>query len=101
LPPPLFQDTYDSGGHRIITIYPDTSGMPIPIGARIYYTTTGVDPGIKSTEDPVTGTLYNGTPVQVKPDKNGFFEVTARLYPPTNDKAHFDTSDIGDLDIDT
>jgi hypothetical protein len=74
--------------------------MPIPTGARIYYTTNGTDPGIKSTEDPVSGTLYTaGHPISVA-SKVDFLEVIARLYPPMADKIHFDTSDMSDLDLD-
>ncbi|MCE9520305.1 MAG: hypothetical protein K8R87_12230 [Verrucomicrobia bacterium] len=100
LPPPLFTQSTDSAGKSWITINADTSKMPIPAGTRIYYTLNGTDPGIKSTEDPVTGTLFNPSkPIAVPTTAGTYLEITARLYPPLADKIHFDTSDIGDFDV--
>lgn len=99
--PPLFEDTYDSAGNHIIKIKPDESKFPAPPGYRIYYTINGTDPGVNSNEDQVTGSTYDptkGVPVPTStPDMS--FEVIARVYPPSADKAHWDTSDPDHLDI--
>ncbi len=99
--PPLYTDTYDSAGKHIVQINPDNSKFPAPVGYRIYYNTNGVDPGVNSSEDKVTGTLYNpATGIAVPASTTtGSFEVTARVYPPSADKAHWDTSDPNDFDI--
>ncbi|MCE9520306.1 MAG: hypothetical protein K8R87_12235 [Verrucomicrobia bacterium] len=100
LPPPIFTMTTDAAGKQWVAISGDSSKMPIPAGARIYYTLTGADPGNKSTEDPVTGTLYvAGKPIAMPTTAGTYLEITARMYPPTSDKIHFDTSDIGDYDV--
>ena len=101
LPAPILADTFNSAGKRVITITPDESKFPMPAGYRIYYTTNGTDPGVKSTEDPVSGTLYDPTKAVLVPATNSAmaFEVIARVYPPTADKAHWDTSDAEHIDI--
>ena len=71
------------------TISLDPSYGDLPVGARIYYTTNGTDPGDVGGE-PVTGTLYTG-PFAV--DLTGSVElgsctnavtVVARVYGPSN-----------------
>lgn len=101
LPPPIMADTFNSAGKHIITITPDTSKFPMPPGVRIYYTINGVDPGVKSTEDPISGTLYDPTKAVAVPSSTPdmSFEVIARVYPPTADKTHWDTSNPEHIDI--
>lgn len=52
-----------------------------PVGARIFYTTDGNDPGDNGGGGPATGTLYAG---QFYPGAgtNGVLTITARLYGP-------------------
>lgn len=101
LPPPLFSMTTDSAGKKWVTIYADSSKMPIPAGTRIYYTLDGKDPGVSSNDDPIgkgPKLFKAGSPIAM-PTSGNYMEITARLYPPMSGKIHFDTSDMGDYDI--
>jgi len=55
------------------------SGQTYPTGARIVYTTNGVDPG--SGSDPTTGTVYTGSFLPGS-GTNGVLTVYARVYGP-------------------
>ncbi len=49
----------------------------MPVGARVYYTTDGSDPGLGADNGPAAGTLYTG-PFELEDDAM----ITARVYPP-------------------
>lgn len=82
LPPPLVTvNTYDGE----VELEVDKSGGQMPLGARIYFTQDGSDPGVAGDGEPVTGSLYAGTPV-----KPAFSTtVTARTYAPVAYKDWF------------
>lgn len=72
------------GGYRSADI-PVTIAMPsgdLPVGARIYYTVDGSDPGIGSTGGPTssTATLYSGS---FQPGSATVVTVSARVYGPS------------------
>jgi choice-of-anchor A domain-containing protein len=84
----------------LVTISTDPSYGDMPVGARIYYTTDGTDPG-ESGGEPVTGTLYTG-PFAV--DVSGAapvgecasgVTVRARVYAPSGCAHWFDASGAG------
>jgi len=57
-------------------------GVAYPVGARIYYTTDGTDPGNVNGEH-VTGTLYTGS-FNSGAGTNGVVVITARVYGPSS-----------------
>ncbi len=44
----------------VVVISKVVDGGEMPVGARIYYTTDGTDPGDDGRGNPTTGTLYTG-----------------------------------------
>ncbi|MGI9239292.1 MAG: choice-of-anchor K domain-containing protein [Verrucomicrobiales bacterium] len=58
----------------------------MPVGARIYYTTDGSDPGDDGTGNPVQGTLYTGPfdPLVDADEDAGEALIVARIYPPVD-----------------
>ncbi len=72
------------------TLTLDTARFAYPMGTRIYYTITGVDPGNNAGE-PVSGTLYTG-PFLLAGAYQSVVSVTARAYPPVAWKPWFTTS---------
>ncbi len=67
----------------------DTDRADMPLGARIYYTTDGSDPGVDERGEPVGGTLYQGG---FKLRDGG--EVNARVYPPLPYRDWFVASEL-------
>jgi len=63
-----------------ITLKHDPANSTIPLGARIYYMDDGSDPGIASDGEPVTGTLYGGSPIS----PSATATVVARTYAPVS-----------------
>ena len=66
----------------------------MPVGARVYYTTDGTDPGDDGTGNPITGTLYTGPfdPLLGRDIYDGEVIIIARVYPPEDHLQWFDSS---------
>ena len=56
----------------------DPSTDVVPLGARIYYTQDGSDPGVAGNGEPLAGTLFNGVPFSPSTSVT----VTGRTYAP-------------------
>lgn len=69
-----------SASERDITMSLDSSFSDMPVGARIYYTTDGTDPGNNGGQ-PIVGKLYEGT-FELKGTAGSTINITARVYPP-------------------
>ena len=76
-----------------ITKYVDFGDMPV--GARIYYTTDGTDPGDDGNGNPESGTLYTGPfdPLLGRGVYDGEAVIIARVYPPVEYAHWFNVSD--------
>ena len=84
LQPPgiTFVDDPERGDTVELTKYVDFGDMPI--GARIYYTTDGTDPGYDADGNPQSGTLYTGPfdPLLGEGEFVGEAMIVARVYAP-------------------
>jgi type II secretory pathway pseudopilin PulG len=95
LPTPIasYNDTDTSRGDTI-ELEKIVDGGDMPVGARIYYTTDGSDPGDDGSGNPLTGTLYTGS---FDPLVGEAFEteatIVARVYPPASYTGWFNVSD--------
>ena len=98
LPRPVIRYN-DSDTSRGDTVEIDkvVDGGDMPVGARIYYTTDGTDPGDDGHGNPESGTLYTG-PFDPLLDQGLETEaqIVARVYPPEEYRAWFDISELGD-----
>ncbi len=74
----------DSARGDTVELSVDCDGGDMPVGARIYYTTDGTDPGDDGTGNPVQGTLYTGAfdPLVDADEYEGEALIVARVYPP-------------------
>lgn len=75
LRPPLI-----SVSDKTITLALDTQYADIPVGARIFYTLDGSDPG-NNNGLPIGGKEYTG-PFDLAGTSGGVTKITARVYPP-------------------
>ncbi|MCP3975779.1 MAG: hypothetical protein GY720_14940, partial [bacterium] len=93
LPVISYNDTDTSRGDTV-EISKALDGGDMPIGARIYYTTDGTDPGDDDNGGPVSGTLYTG-PFDPLLDNELATDATivARVYPPEAHAAWFNVSE--------
>ncbi|MEZ5327204.1 MAG: chitobiase/beta-hexosaminidase C-terminal domain-containing protein, partial [Verrucomicrobiales bacterium] len=91
LPPPLYKFDDISGE---VTLALDVDSGKIPVGATIYYSTDGTDPGIGTDNQPASGTLYSAP---FHPSSN--ITVKARVYPPVANNQFFIVSDLLDEDV--
>jgi len=84
LPEPVITFAGDPQRGETVTIdkYVDFGNMPI--GARVYYTTDGTDPGDDGNGNPTSGTLYTGPfdPLLGAGEYDGEAIIIARVYPP-------------------
>lgn len=71
-----------SADERDITMALDTSFSDMPVGARIYYTTDGTDPGNNGGQ-PIVGKLYGGI-FELEGTAGSTVNITARVYPPVD-----------------
>ena len=76
----------------VATINLDTNFGDMPVGARVFYTLDGTDPGDDGTGNPIVGTEYTG-PFTVKGQGTANVPVHARVYGPSGFEHWFDTSD--------
>jgi len=87
---------YQTGSVRgdTIEINVEVNYGDMPVGARIYYTTDGSDPGDDGTGNPVQGTLYTGPfdPLLDADESEGEALVVARVYPPVDHPEWFTVS---------
>ncbi len=84
---------------RDVTLKLDLSGRDMPENARIYYNTDGTDPGINSSGDPVSGTLYTGTPFTLVGVTGTSQAIIARTYPPVNFRQFFTASSFATTNL--
>ena len=77
----------NDSGEGILELQSDFGDTPL--GAWIYYTTDGSDPGIAADGGPVSGTVYNGA----IPDAAGL-TLKARVYAPVLYRQWFIPSDV-------
>ncbi|MGI9239809.1 MAG: hypothetical protein ACR2RV_03355, partial [Verrucomicrobiales bacterium] len=77
----------------IVEINKVVDGGEMPVGARIYYTTDGTDPGDDGKGNPLTGTLYTG-PFDPLLEAGVSLEanIVARVYPPESYGGWFNVS---------
>ncbi len=68
----------------------------MPVGARIYYTTDGSDPGSDGNGNPLSGTLYTGAfdPLHGAGEWETGAVVNARVYPPQEYAGWFQVSPL-------
>ena len=66
----------------------------MPVGARIYYTTDGTEPGVDEYGNPTNGTLYTGPfdPLLGSDQYDGEVMILARVYPPEDYPEWFESS---------
>jgi hypothetical protein len=66
----------------------------MPVGARIYYTTDGTDPGDDGSGNPQRGRLYTGSfdPLVGADESEGEALIVARVYPPADYTGWFTVS---------
>ena len=67
----------------------DTSGADMPVGARIYYTLDGSDPGVDTDGEPLTGVEYTGA-FSISTSK----KLNARVYAPKDYTDWFEPSEL-------
>ena len=84
-----------------VTITNDVDSGLIPLGARIYYTVDGSDPGDDGNGNPLSGTLYTG-PFDPLVSGSGVTaaSIVARAYPPQEHAAWFEVSSAGESEYD-
>lgn len=86
----LSDESFSNGLVELVK-YVDSGEMPV--GARIYYTTDGIDPGDDGNGNPLVGTLYTG---RFDPTLNQQFAsnsvIIARVYPPVGLEGWFNVS---------
>ncbi len=72
----------------------------MPVGARIYYTIDGTDPGDDGNGNPLSGTLYTGPfdPLNGADEYATIAEIKARVYPPEQYAAWFRVSPLTSSD---
>ena len=73
----------------------DVDRGDVPLGARIFYTIDGTDPGVGGDGEPVTGELYSGE--FVAPEDAT--DIVARVYPPENFRQWFTASELTQEEI--
>lgn len=78
-------------GNSEVTLKLDPDFGDVPVGARLYYTTDGSDPG-DTDGDPSAGTVYAAS--LKTPFINGPWTVSARGYAPEDKKVWFHTSPL-------
>ncbi|MGI9243953.1 MAG: FN3 associated domain-containing protein, partial [Verrucomicrobiales bacterium] len=98
LPAPVIVFDEDSTRRGdVVEIHKVVDSGEMPVGARIYYTTDGTDPGDDGKGNPLRGILYQG-PFDPLLDAGASLEanIVARVYPPENFAGWFNVSPPSD-----